>query len=175
MYIRTLERQREENLKAYLALFERQSAATAAKAEDTDTPAAPDEEPSAPTPTSISVDYVGQRLPHITEEDAAFMHRLIEFVDENLGNSGIGVDDMASATATSRSSLNRKTKSLLGVTPADFLKEARMKRACQQLLDTTKGVNDIAYSCGFSDPKYFSKCFKASIGMSPSDYRNSRK
>ena len=118
---------------------------------------------------------MGRSLPHISEEDNTFMRRLMTFVDENLGNSSIGVDEMASATATSRSSLNRKTKSLLGVTPADFLKEARMKRACQQLLDTSKGVNDIAYSCGFSDPKYFSKCFKASIGMSPSEYRNSRK
>ena len=103
------------------------------------------------------------------------MRRLLSFVEENLGNSSIGVDDMASATATSRSSLNRKTKSLLGVTPADFLREARMKRACQQLQNTSNGVNDIAYSCGFSDPKYFSKCFKVSIGMSPSEYRSSKK
>jgi transcriptional regulator GlxA family with amidase domain len=46
-----------------------------------------------------------------------------------------------------------------------------MKKACQMLKQTQKGVNDIAYACGFSDPKYFSKVFRASIGLSPSDYR----
>ena len=82
---------------------------------------------------------------------------------------------MASATATSRSSLNRKTKNLLGMTPADFLKEARMKKACQLLMTTSGSINDIAYACGFSDAKYFSKCFKASRGISPSEYRSAGK
>jgi transcriptional regulator GlxA family with amidase domain len=46
-----------------------------------------------------------------------------------------------------------------------------MKRAKQLLATTMRGVNEIAYGCGFSDPKYFSKCFKAAEGMSPSEYR----
>jgi len=110
--------------------------------------------------------------PIINEEDDAFMRRLLDFVEENLGNSDVGVGEMATATAKSRSNLNRKMKQLLGVTPADFLKEARMKRAKQLLATTTRGINEIAYGCGFSDPKYFSKCFKSSLGMSPSEYRS---
>lgn len=174
-YIRTLKRQREENLKAYLALFERQSAVADAAADEAAVSDGPSEDTATTTVVSDQLDTVTPYMPRITEEDDEFMRRLLSFVEENLGNSSIGVDDMASATATSRSSLNRKTKSLLGVTPADFLREARMKRACQQLQNTTNGVNDIAYSCGFSDPKYFSKCFKVSIGMSPSEYRSSKK
>lgn len=175
LYIRTLKRQREENLKAYLSLFEQKESVAEPPSATDSAPVTAEPAPETAATAAPSLEEVGRSLPHISEEDNTFMRRLMTFVDENLGNSSIGVDEMASATATSRSSLNRKTKSLLGVTPADFLKEARMKRACQQLLDTSKGVNDIAYSCGFSDPKYFSKCFKASIGMSPSEYRNSRK
>lgn len=175
LYIRTLKRQREENLKAYLSLFEQKESVAEPPLATDSAPVTAEPAPETAATAAPSLEEVGRSLPHISEEDNTFMRRLMTFVDENLGNSSIGVDEMASATATSRSSLNRKTKSLLGVTPADFLKEARMKRACQQLLDTSKGVNDIAYSCGFSDPKYFSKCFKASIGMSPSEYRNSRK
>lgn len=174
-YIRTLKRQREENLKAYLRLFEMQSKAPAQEAAtEKPTAAVGEQEDTTPArvPTGGGMEAV---MPHISEEDNAFMQRLLTFVDENLGKSEIGVDDMAAATATSRSSLNRKTKSLLGVTPADFLKEARIKRACQQLVQTRRGVNDIAYSCGYSDPKYFSKCFKASMGMSPSEYRTIHK
>lgn len=168
LYIRTLKRQREENLQAYLRLFEQQTPATVADS----VPVSPEPAPVMAVPSAaVTVAETAPSLPRLSDEDAAFMQRLLTFVDENLSNSNVGVDEMASATATSRSSLNRKTKTLLGVTPADFLKEARMKRACQQLLSTSKAVNDIAYSCGFSDAKYFSKCFKASQGMSPTEYR----
>lgn len=61
------------------------------------------------------------------------------------------------------------------MTPADFLREARMKKASRLLLTTGDSINDIAYSCGFSDAKYFSKCFKASRGLSPSEYRTAEK
>lgn len=168
LYIRTLKRQREENLQAYLSLFEQQPHTAAAVDDDTqeqDMPTSPVEAAMQPAPEPAPP------LPRLSDEDAALMQRLLTFVEENLGNSSVGVDDMAAAAATSRSSLNRKTKALLGVTPADFLKEARMKRACQQLLSTARSVNDIAYSCGFSNVKYFSKCFKASLGMSPTEYR----
>ena len=83
----------------------------------------------------------------------------------------MNINDMASAAATSRSGLNRKMKELMGITPADFMREARMKKACKMLKETDESITEIAFSCGFSDAKYFSKCFKASIGVSPTDYR----
>ena len=159
VYIRHLVRQREENLQAYLRLIDQQSVVEKDQPADGEQPAASE----ANTNTVV--------VSHLSEEDDAFMRRLMDFIEKNIGDSDVGVEDMADATATSRSSLNRKMKQLLGVTPADFLKEARLKKACQQLERTNRGVNDIAYACGFSDPKYFSKVFKASIGMSPSDYR----
>ena len=156
VYIRNLRNQREENLQAYLKLISNQP-----QKETADGEAAQEEQPQGDTVV----------VSHLSEEDEAFMRRLMDFVEKNIGNSSAGVDDMADATATSRSSLNRKMKSILGVTPADFLREARLKKACQMLEKTSKGINEIAYACGFSDPKYFSKVFKASMDMSPTDYR----
>ncbi|MBQ0073047.1 MAG: helix-turn-helix domain-containing protein [Prevotella sp.] len=148
-YIRQLKRQREENLQAYLTLLNPQ----------------PVDEPKEERYN------VAPNAARMSKEDEVFMRRLMTYVEENVGNSDIGVDEMASATATSRSTLNRRMKGILGVTPSDFLKEVRMKKACQMLNETTKGINEIAYACGFADPKYFSKCFKSSIGLSPSEYR----
>ncbi|MGN1376547.1 MAG: helix-turn-helix domain-containing protein [Prevotella sp.] len=171
-YIKTLKRQRKENLEAYLRIFEQSNNIGMEISGDTvGSQVTIDENTNIVQQgkeTSVS-------LMHISQEDNDFMSRLLSFVDDNLANSDICIDDMALATATSRSSLNRKTKMLLGVTPADFLKEARMKRACNLLLTTTKNINDIAYSCGFSDSKYFSKCFKVCIGISPSEYRMKQK
>mgnify|MGYP002624970227 CR=1 FL=1 len=100
------------------------------------------------------------------------MKRLMTYIEENIGNSDASPEDMAEATATSRSSLNRKVNRILGMTPMEFMREARIRKACQLLQEGRIGTNDIAYACGFSDPKYFSRCFKQSTGMSPSECRN---
>ena len=73
--------------------------------------------------------------------------------------------------AVSRSSLNRKLRATIGVSPAEFLRESRLKRAESHLLTTDLPVKEIAYSCGFSDLNYFGKCFKASTALTPSAYR----
>ena len=105
-------------------------------------------------------------------EDDAFIKRVVHFVEEHLGDSDISIGDMADAAAVSRSGLQRKLKQLMGVTPIDFLREARIKKACQLLRETDLTIVEIAYKCGFSDAKYFSKSFKASVGKSPTDYKN---
>ena len=63
------------------------------------------------------------------------------------------------AAATSRSGLQRKLKQAMGIMPQDLLREARIKHACQLLRQTDKTVAEVAYAYGFSDPKYFSRCF----------------
>jgi transcriptional regulator GlxA family with amidase domain len=110
----------------------------------------------------------------LPEADDPFMRRLIAFVEENIGNSDADVGMMAEACAVSRSGLQRKVKQLMGITPIDFIREARLKRAGQLLSQGSLPVSDVAFRCGFSDPKYFSRCFKQTFGVSPSDYKNAR-
>ncbi|MGN0282306.1 MAG: helix-turn-helix domain-containing protein, partial [Prevotella sp.] len=148
-YIVTLKRRQQELHEAYLALMNKRDVHSEVPLEVKAQPA----------------------TPKIKPEDEAFMQRAMRFIEEHIGDSDINIGDMAEATLTSRSGLNRKMKSLLGVTPLDFIREARIRKACQ-LLKEGKSVNDVAYDCGFSDPKYFAKCFKADIGMTPTEYRN---
>lgn len=70
-----------------------------------------------------------------------------------------------------RSKLSRKFSSLIGDSPQEFMKAFRLKKAAQMLLVSGKSVSEIAYDCGFSDPKYFSKSFKAHFGCLPSEYK----
>jgi AraC-like DNA-binding protein/ligand-binding sensor domain-containing protein len=100
------------------------------------------------------------------------LERVMQFIDEHISDNDIGVGDMASAAATSRSGLQRKLKQMMGITPQDLLREARIKRACQLLRTSNKTVAEVAYACGFSDPKYFSRCFKQSVGQSPTEYKS---
>lgn len=150
IYIRNINRQRRETLEAYLALL------------DTIENSAKDNNKHEANPLHGKVS---------NPEDDAFMAKLLQFTEQNISNDNASVDDMADFMAMSRSSLTRKMKSLIGIAPSEFLKEARLKHACQLLESTDKSISDIAYACGFSDPKYFTKCFKTSIGYSPKDYR----
>ena len=111
-------------------------------------------------------------MPTIKAEDDALLKRVMKFIEENIADADIGVGDLAAAAAVSRSGLQRKLKQTMGITPQELLSEARIKRACQLLQQTDKPVAEIAYACGFNDPKYFSKCFKQSTGKTPSEYKN---
>lgn len=104
--------------------------------------------------------------------DDPFMQQVLTFVEQNIANGDADVSQMAEACAVSRSVLQRRMKQMMGVSPADFLREARIKHACQLLKNDDSIVSEVAYKCGFSDPKYFSRCFKQSVGTSPSEYRN---
>ena len=110
-------------------------------------------------------------LAKIEPQNDDFIKKIMEYIEKNISSSDIDIDDMARYAAVSRSHLNHKLKQVLGVTPSEMIREARIKHACLLLKDYSRNINDIAYACGFTDPKYFSKCFKASTGYSPSNYR----
>lgn len=115
---------------------------------------------------------------NISEEIAQspFLLKIRDFVEANIGNSDVSIDDMAAAVATSKSTLNRRLRSMIGITAAQLLIDARMQRAVELLLQSQRKeidmtISEIAYKCGYSDPHYFSRCFKQKYGVSPSDYR----
>lgn len=149
IYIRRIKTKMREALEAYLALLEDKNQVGREMVDE----------------SQEAVQIVS------TEEDDEIMKRLMQFIDAHLSDSEVGIIEMAEAAAISRSGLNRKLKRIVGLTPAEFLREIRIKRAQQFLLSTSKGVSEIAYSCGFSDPKYFGKIFRSMTGMSPTDYR----
>lgn len=147
LYIRRIKRQQRETLEKYLELIEVRE----------------DGEALQPEVRSVARNK---------ESIDPMLERVMTFIEEHISDSDIGVGDMASAAATSRSGLQRKLKQAMGVTPQDLLREARIKRACQLLQTTDKTVAEIAYASGFTDPKYFSRCFKQSTGQSPTEYKN---
>lgn len=74
----------------------------------------------------------------------------------------------------SRSLLYLQTKRIMGSTPNNLIIEKRMAYAIKLLSDPGTNISDVAYRCGFSDPKYFTRCFKKATGLAPSDYRKAK-
>ncbi len=98
-----------------------------------------------------------------SQENTAFLNRVRKYIEDNLSNADANVDDMAAAAAVSRSTLNRRLRSCLGVSAAQLLIEARMKKA-EQLIYGNDGngysIYDIARMCGYSDIHYFQRVFR---------------
>ena len=110
----------------------------------------------------------------MTEEDA-LTEKIVQFINENMSNPDLKIDDIAVAMGMSRSVLYGKIKNAVGMKPIDFVRHIRIMRATELLCNTDETLSSIAYSLGFSDPKYFSKVFKKEMGIIPSEYRENSK
>ena len=90
-------------------------------------------------------------------------------MDDKLDDAQLGVDYLCTTMAMSRSTLNRKLKSLLDVSPNDLIRQYRLQKA-SSLLSTGMDISTVAYQVGFSSPSYFSQCFKEQYGLTPSEH-----
>ena len=100
--------------------------------------------------------------------DDQFIAQLMALVEKNLANPDLSVDDIASEMAMSHTLFYEKVRKLLGVPPANLLRNCRMRKAKTLLLEGGKSINEISLMCGFADTKYFSTVFKKYYGCPPS-------
>lgn len=110
-------------------------------------------------------------LMYATDKDKEFADKLTRIVEEELENPDFTVDDFAARMALGRTIFYRKVKGITGYPPKEYLRIIRMKKAAELLLDANINVSEVAYKVGISDPFYFSRCFKAQFGVSPSVYQ----
>ncbi len=103
--------------------------------------------------------------------DDLFMRKFIALIEESYPDSDFSIEKASDMLGLSRVHLYRKVKELTGVTPTDFLRNYRLKRAATLLREKGRNVNEIAYATGFSSPPYFSKCFKAAYNITPTEYQ----
>lgn len=109
-----------------------------------------------------------------TNLDEELLQKALEKIRQNLDNSEFNFDLFADEMGVSRSTLSRKLKMITGLTPSEFVKNIRLKSACQLFDKGNTNISDVAYAVGFTDPKYFGKCFKKEFGDTPSDYIKKR-
>jgi ligand-binding sensor domain-containing protein/DNA-binding response OmpR family regulator len=105
-----------------------------------------------------------------SKADEKFLNNLVEQIHARLEDPDLNVDNLAVAMNMSRASLFRKVKSISELTPNDFIRLVRLKKAAELLKEKEYRVNEIAYIVGFSSASYFSKCFYKQFGILPKDF-----
>ena len=117
--------------------------------------------------------------PLVAEElidmDRDFMDKLNEYIEANMANSQIDVEELCTCMAMSRMQLYRKIKMLTDYSPNEYVRISRLRKAKELLSTTQLSVAEICYRTGFSSPSYFSKCFKSFAGELPSDFQRNHK
>ena len=106
----------------------------------------------------------------IQTPDDALMQRVMNVINENIGDSDLSVDMIAQKVGISRVHLHRKMKELTNQTPHSFIRNIRLQQAAKLLKDGKQSITDVMYACGFSNSASFSTMFKNLYGCSPREY-----
>jgi YesN/AraC family two-component response regulator len=117
-----------------------------------------------------SLDFLGEVQ---TKEKATdeFIQKCVEIIHSRGSEANFTLDQLAEGMNMSRSSLYRKIKETTGMKAIDFLKKAKLHFAAKLLLNTDLTVSEVAFECGYNDPKYFSRCFAKEYGNLPSEFK----
>lgn len=91
-------------------------------------------------------------------------------MENNYENSDLNIENMSMSLGLSRVQLYRKTKASFGMSPTDLLRKFRLRKAAMLLKNGGLTVSEVAYSCGFSSPAYFTRCFREVFGVPPTSY-----
>lgn len=106
------------------------------------------------------------------KSDNRYVAKAVEYIGEHI-SEGISVNDMAAHLNVSRSYLYGLFRRELGVSPQQFLTNARHANARKLLVETDVSVADVACLCGYKNAFAFSRAFKQANGMSPRDFKSS--
>lgn len=95
---------------------------------------------------------------------------ILAYINANY-NQKITLDELAAKSGYSKSRFSHVFFEVTGTTPIKYQNAVRLNVSCELLSSTKQSISDIAYSCGFSDSLYYSRVFKKTYNMSPSEYR----
>lgn len=109
--------------------------------------------------------------PILKGNDKALIDKIVQEINDHLDDPDLNVEKLCQQVGLSRAHLNRRMKELFGLTPSEFIRNIRLRKACELLRRNDIDISQIAYSVGFTSQPHFSTAFKRFTGFSPSDYR----
>jgi len=97
-------------------------------------------------------------------EAAAYMEK--HYMDD------ITIEQVLDISHYSQRHFIRLFSAAYNTTPQKYLMNIRIRKACSLLKESTMPITEIAMRCGFGDSNYFSRAFRKTKGITPSQYRS---
>lgn len=105
------------------------------------------------------------------ERDKKFIEILDSWIMRHLSDADLNIDVLANSLSYGRSTFYSKVSNLTGMTPNSYIRKKRLEEGKRLLEESNDTIAEISYKTGFSNPYYFTRCFKQEFGMTPSNYR----
>jgi len=103
-------------------------------------------------------------------KDKLFLQKVLQIIEKNMDQTSFNMEQFSKELGISRVHLHRKLKTLTDQSASEFIRSIRLKRAAYLLQQRTGSVSEIAYHTGYNNLSYFTRCFKAQYGVTPSEY-----
>ena len=103
--------------------------------------------------------------------DQQLLNSIEQYVQQNMNRGTINLEDMAEAMGMSMKPFFQKVREITGKTPAEVVRDLRLKHACILLQRTNINMSELASHVGFATGEHFINLFKERFGISPSEYR----
>ena len=104
------------------------------------------------------------------KRDEEFIQRINAEIEKNILDVDFSIEKLANNLSMSRSNLQRKIKGISGMTPNDYIRVYRLKKAADLMMKEDYRINEICYIVGFNSGSYFAKCFQKQFGVLPKDF-----
>ena len=106
-----------------------------------------------------------------SQMDRQLMRNVEQYVIQNMSRGQISLEEMATAMGMGRVPFFHKIRNITTKTPAEIVREIRLKHACMLLAKTNINMSELAINIGFSTAENFINIFKEKYGMTPLEYR----
>jgi len=118
-----------------------------------------------------SVDFlVNIRQSAFNQNENRYVQAALEYIEQNYAKD-ISLEMTARHISISSSTLSRLFRTELEKSFTELLIEKRISKACMMIKEGRLSIKEICFKVGYNDPNYFSRVFKKTTGLSPSDYR----
>ena len=107
----------------------------------------------------------------ISQTDAEFMRKLVSEIETQMGRGEVSVQLMANNLFISRSQLTRKVQLITGMNTSEYVMRIRMNKARRLLEEGRMNISEVATCCGFTDQSYFTRMFKKTYNLTPSQVK----
>jgi len=106
----------------------------------------------------------------MNKADEEFIEKIVGIITENITDANFNVEKLSELTYMSRSSLHRKITALSDLTPTDFIRLIRLKKAAEMIQEGKYRVGEVCYLVGINSSSYFIKLFQKQFGMTPKEF-----
>lgn len=106
--------------------------------------------------------------------DEKLLEQIVKAIEDNIADSDFNVNSLCEHLSISSKQLYRKCKQFLNMTPVEYIRHVRLKKAALLLEQHRFNVSEAMYMVGFNNQSYFSRCFLKEFGVTPQQYRKNR-